>query len=166
MNFSERVFAIGGIALSHPFPRMTYAQAMDTTGSARPDLRCGRRMWIATALSDRRPIPSSASDLQRGGCIKGINIRDPSENLSRNVLQNEYAKEIAPSFAAKGMTWTRVEGGKLESNICASTVPAGIPAAAGGDLPSPGWTPVAEGACPGPGAGCPGWHSSWRHAWS
>jgi hypothetical protein len=25
------------------------------------------------------------------------------------VLQNEYAKEIAPSFGAKGMTWMRAE---------------------------------------------------------
>ena len=55
--------------------------------------------------------------LQRGGCIKGINIKGQSDNLSKNVLQNEYAKEIAPSFGAKGMTWMRAEGGKLESNI-------------------------------------------------
>jgi aspartyl-tRNA synthetase len=33
------------------------------------------------------------------------------------VLQNEYAKEIAPSFGAKGMTWMRAENGALESNI-------------------------------------------------
>jgi aspartyl-tRNA synthetase len=37
--------------------------------------------------------------------------------LSKNVLQNEYAKEIAPSFGAKGMTWMRVIDGQLESNI-------------------------------------------------
>jgi aspartyl-tRNA synthetase len=55
--------------------------------------------------------------LQRGGCIKGINIQGQSEKLSKNVLQNEYAREIAPSFGAKGMTWMRAEGGKLESNI-------------------------------------------------
>jgi aspartyl-tRNA synthetase len=55
--------------------------------------------------------------LQRGGCIKGINIKGQSEKLSKNVLQNEYAKEIAPSFGAKGMTWMRAENGKLESNI-------------------------------------------------
>jgi aspartyl-tRNA synthetase len=55
--------------------------------------------------------------LQRGGCIKGINIQGQSEKLSKNILQNEYAKEIVPSFGAKGMTWMRAEGGKLESNI-------------------------------------------------
>ena len=55
--------------------------------------------------------------LKRGGCIKGINVKGQSEALSKNVLQNEYAREIAPSFGAKGMTWMRAEGGRLESNI-------------------------------------------------
>jgi len=55
--------------------------------------------------------------LQRSGCIKGLNIKGQSDKLSKNVLQNEYAKEIAPSFGAKGMTWMRAEHGKLESNI-------------------------------------------------
>jgi aspartyl-tRNA synthetase len=55
--------------------------------------------------------------MQRGGCIRGINVKGQSERLSKNVLQNEYAKVIAPSFGAKGMTWMRAIDGELESNI-------------------------------------------------
>jgi len=116
-ELTVKMFAIGGIALSLPFPRMTYAEAMDTTGSDRPDLRFGLRFVDVTDVFSQTNYSIFRQILQRGGCIKGINIKGQSDKLSKNVLQNEYAKEIAPSFGAKGMTWMRAEGGKLESNI-------------------------------------------------
>jgi len=116
-ELTVKMFAVGGIALSRPFARMTYAEAMDTTGSDRPDLRFGLRFVDVTEVFSHTNYAIFRQILQRGGCIKGINIKGQSGNLSKNVLQNEYAKEIAPSFGAKGMTWMRAEGGKLESNI-------------------------------------------------
>ena len=112
-----KIFAIGGITLHRPFPRMKYAEAVDTTGSDRPDLRFGLRFVDVTDVFAQTNYSIFKQILQRGGCIKGINIKGQSDKLSKNVLQNEYAKEIVPSFGAKGMTWMRAEGGKLESNI-------------------------------------------------
>ncbi len=112
-----RMFAIGGIALTRPFERMTYAEAMETTGSDRPDLRFGLRFVDVTDVFPDTNYSIFRQILQRGGSIKGINIKGASESLSKNVLQNEYAKEIAPSFGAKGMTWMRAENGRLDSNI-------------------------------------------------
>jgi len=37
--------------------------------------------------------------------------------MSKNMLQNEYALKIVPGLGAKGMTWMKVLGGRLESNI-------------------------------------------------
>jgi len=116
-ELTVRMFAVGGIDLARPFARMTYAEAMDTTGSDRPDLRFGLRFVDVTDLFSSTDYSIFRQILQRGGCIKGINVKGQSERLSKNVLQNEYAKEIVPSFGAKGMTWMRAEGGKLESNI-------------------------------------------------
>ena len=116
-ELTVKMFAVGGIELSRPFPRMTYTEAMDTTGSDRPDLRFGLRFVDVTEVFTSTNYSIFRQILKRGGCIKGINIKGQSERLSKNVLQNEYAKEIAPSFGAKGMTWMRAEGGKLESNI-------------------------------------------------
>jgi len=96
---------------------MTWTEAMDTTGSDRPDLRFGLRFVDVTDVFSQTNYSIFKQMLQRGGCIKGINIKGQSDKLSKNVLQNEYAKEIAPSFGAKGMTWMRAEHGKLESNI-------------------------------------------------
>ncbi|HRR34154.1 MAG TPA: aspartate--tRNA ligase [Kiritimatiellia bacterium] len=116
-ELTVRLFSIGGITLQRPFPRMTYAEAMDTTGSDKPDLRFGLRFVDVTDVFTQTRYAIFRQILQRGGCIKGLNIKGQSERLSKNVLQNEYAKEIAPSFGAKGMTWMRAENGALESNI-------------------------------------------------
>jgi aspartyl-tRNA synthetase len=113
----SRMFAVGGIDLPRPFPRMSYQDAMDTTGSDRPDLRFGLRFLDATHLFRGTRYSIFRQVLDRGGHIKGINVKGQSQALSKNVLQNEYAKEIVPGFGAKGMTWMRVAGGRLESNI-------------------------------------------------
>ncbi len=112
-----RMFRTGGIELVRPFPRMTWHDAMDGYGTDRPDLRFGLRFVEATDIFEHTRYGIFRQILQRGGCIKGINVRGQSEKLSKNVLQNEYAKEIVPSFGARGMTWMRVTGGDLDSNI-------------------------------------------------
>ena len=116
-ELAARAFAVGGIELPRPFPRMTYREAIDTTGSDRPDLRFGLRFVEATDIFADTGYSIFKQILKRAGRIKGINVRAQSEALSKNVLQNEYAKQIVPTFGAKGMTWMRVIGGKLESNI-------------------------------------------------
>jgi len=112
-----RMFAAAGISLARPFPRLTYAEAIETTGSDRPDLRFGLRFVDVTDLFRETQYSIFRQILERGGCIKGFNVKGASSSLSKNVLQNEYAKEIVPSFGAKGMTWIRADNGGLESNI-------------------------------------------------
>jgi aspartyl-tRNA synthetase len=116
-EITVRMFAVGGIDLPRPFPRITYQEAIDSTGTDRPDLRFGLTFVDVTDVFRNTSYSIFRQILQRGGCIKGINIKSQSEKLSKNVLQNEYAKEIVPSFGAKGMTWMRVMDQSLESNI-------------------------------------------------
>lgn len=116
-GLTAEMFAVGGIDLPRPFPRMTWLDAMNTAGSDRPDLRFGMTFQDTTDLFGETRYGIFKQVLERGGCIKGINVRGQSERLSKNVLQNEYAKEIVPGFGAKGMTWMRVLDGGLDSNI-------------------------------------------------
>jgi aspartyl-tRNA synthetase len=116
-NLLIKMFAIGGISLEKKFPRMTWLEAMETTGTDRPDLRFGMKFIDATDLFFNTGYSIFRQIIERGGCIKGINVKGESENLSKNILQNEYAKEIVPRFGAKGMTWMRVTNGHLDSNI-------------------------------------------------
>ncbi len=112
-----RMFAVGGIALPAPFPRMTWQEAIDTTGSDSPDLRFGLRLVEMTDILHDTSYGILRQVIKRGGIIKAINIKGQSAKLSKNVLQNEYAKKIVPSLGAKGMTWMRMTGNGLESNI-------------------------------------------------
>jgi aspartyl-tRNA synthetase len=96
---------------------MTWLDAMNSVGSDRPDLRFGMTFKDLTDLFSQTRYGIFRQILNRGGCIKGINVKGGSGHLSKNVLQNEYAKEIVPGFGAKGMTWMRVLEGGLESNI-------------------------------------------------
>jgi aspartyl-tRNA synthetase len=112
-----RIFAIGGIHLEQTFPRMTWLSAMESTGTDRPDLRFGMTFIDATDLFPNTGYSIFRQIIERGGCIKGINVKGQSESLSKNILQNEYAKEIVPGFGARGMTWMRLLDGRLESNI-------------------------------------------------
>ncbi|MBS3757088.1 MAG: aspartate--tRNA ligase [Desulfobacterales bacterium] len=112
-----RMFAVGGIDLPRPFVRMTWTDAMNTAGSDRPDLRFGMTFVDATDIFTDTNYAIFRQIMERGGCIKGINVKGQSGNLSKNILQNEYAKEIVPGFGARGMTWMRVADAGLESNI-------------------------------------------------
>lgn len=119
-----QMFAVGRINLPRPFPKMPYQEAIASTGSDRPDLRFGLRFIVATDLFTDTSYAIFKQILKRNGAIIGINVKGQSKALSKNVLQNEYAKQIVPGFGGKGMTWMRMVNGKLDSNIVQFFSPA------------------------------------------
>ena len=112
-----RMFAIGGIELPRPFPRMTYKKAIDKYGIDRPDLRFGMAVEDVTDLLADTQYSIFRQIIKKKGVIKGFCVKGMSELLSKNVLQNEYAMKIVQSFGAKGLTWMKVIDGCLQSNI-------------------------------------------------
>ena len=111
------MFAIGDISLDTPFPRLTYDEAMDLYGTDRPDTRFGMRFRDITDIVKDTRYAIFQKIVSQGGVVKGFCVRGKAGQLSKNVLQNEYALKIVPSFGAKGMTWMKVIEGKLQSNI-------------------------------------------------
>jgi len=116
-ELTERMFRLGGIDLPRPFPKMTYEEAMERYGSDRPDLRFGMAFEDVTDLLRSTGYGVFRQIIDGGGVVKGFCVKGMAAALSKNVLQNEYALKIAPSFGAKGMTWMKVVSGGLESNI-------------------------------------------------
>ncbi len=112
-----QMFAVGGISLQRPFPHMTYREAMDRYGTDRPDLRFGLAFEEVTDILRETDYAVFRGILQRGGVIKGFCIPGAAGDLSKNVLQNEYAARLVPSFGGKGMTWMKRVDGRLQSNI-------------------------------------------------
>ncbi len=113
----QKIFALGGIDLQIPFPRMTYDEAMARYGSDRPDLRYGMAFVEVTAVFKNTKYSIFQRIVRKKGIVKGFCIKGQAQALSKNVLQNEYSLKVAPSFGAQGMSWMKMANGKLESNI-------------------------------------------------
>ncbi|MEA3359992.1 MAG: aspartate--tRNA ligase [Thermodesulfobacteriota bacterium] len=116
-ELTVRIFKLGNIILPRPFPRMTYQDAMDKYGTDRPDLRFDMSFYHVTDIVKNSKYAIFQKIAAEGGRIKGFCIKGGAKKLSKNLLQNEYALKIAPSFGAKGMSWMKVVGDRLESNI-------------------------------------------------
>jgi aspartyl-tRNA synthetase len=116
-ELTVRMFEVGGIHLPRPFPRMTYEEAMNRYGIDRPDTRFDMAFEDATDIFQNTQYGIFRGIIDHGGFIKGFCVKGQASALSKNVLQNEYAMKIVPSFGAQGMTWMKVTGGGLQSNI-------------------------------------------------
>jgi aspartyl-tRNA synthetase len=112
-----RCFAIGEKMLPRPFPRMTYDEAMDRYGTDRPDMRFDMTFEDLTDEMRKTEYSIFKQVLARQGSVKGICVREKAHLMSKNLLQNEYAMKIVPSFGAQGMSWMKVVEGRLQSNI-------------------------------------------------
>jgi aspartyl-tRNA synthetase len=109
------VFAETGFGVSPPpWPRMTYAEALDRFGIDRPDTRFGlelRDLGGALAASQFKVFSSVLAD---GGVVKGINAG--ARELPRSEL--EALTELAKQHGAKGLVWAFVlADGTLRSPI-------------------------------------------------
>jgi aspartyl-tRNA synthetase len=116
-ELTVRMFALGGISLNRPFPRMSFREAMDLYGTDCPDTRFDMAFKGVTDIAKDTDYSIFKTIIEQGGQIKGFCLKGQAKTLSKNVLQNEYAMKIVPSFGAKGMTWMKVIDGQLQSNI-------------------------------------------------
>ena len=89
-----------------PFPRFTYAEALERFGSDKPDLRFGMELVdLAPALVDPQGVPASGfhvfdDALASGGRIKGI-VASGMGALSRREI--DELTEFARRYGAKGL---------------------------------------------------------------
>ncbi|MEE2629063.1 MAG: amino acid--tRNA ligase-related protein, partial [Candidatus Latescibacterota bacterium] len=67
------------LSLPEPFPRMTYAEAMNRFGSDKPDTRFGLELKGAEAAGRASDYKIFQSVLDSGGQVKGINAKGCSD---------------------------------------------------------------------------------------
>ncbi|HYL59384.1 MAG TPA: aspartate--tRNA ligase [Candidatus Acidoferrales bacterium] len=88
-----------------PFPRMTYAEAMERFGTDKPDLRFGLELKNLTAAFAGTSFKVFAEILARGEAVYGINVGG-SHTLSRREL--DELTESVKSRHAMGLAWIKV----------------------------------------------------------
>jgi aspartyl-tRNA synthetase len=100
--------------LYKPFPRLTYAEAMDRYGSDKPDIRFGLELRDASEVARTSEFKVFRNAVEAGGSVRGIAVGGLGE-LSRRELDELIA--VAATGGARGLAHFRVEEDELTGPV-------------------------------------------------
>ncbi|MGA1360090.1 MAG: aspartate--tRNA ligase [Gemmatimonadaceae bacterium] len=108
------VWAEAGIAVETPFPRMSYADAMERYGCDRPDLRYGLEIEDLTAFFAQSESGIIQSALQAGGRVRGFRVPGGAAWSRKQVDELEA---IAKGAGVGGLIRLKGTGSALEGPL-------------------------------------------------
>jgi aspartyl-tRNA synthetase len=91
-----------------PFPRLTYAEAIERYGSDKPDLRYGLELVDLSGAVARNQFAVFRAALDAGGQVKGLRVPGVG-GYSRKQL--DELVELARQAGAKGLLWAAIPQG-------------------------------------------------------
>lgn len=103
-----------GVEIATPFPRMTYAQAMDEFGSDKPDRRFAMQLTDLADIFRESSFKMFRGTLDSGGAVKAINAKGFA---SITAGQSDDLTEMAKHYGAKGLAMIKVENGEWKSPL-------------------------------------------------
>jgi len=109
--------AVKGIDIPRPFPRLTYAEAMDRYGSDKPDTRYDLELVDVSDVLKDSGFKVFADAVKRGGIIKILPIPGGNDKISNVRIKpgGDLFKE-ASEAGAKGLAYIRVrEDGDIDT---------------------------------------------------
>ena len=110
-GLTRHVFkSIRGIDLPDPFPRLTYADAMETYGSDKPDLRYGMQLQDVKDFTDA----SDFNVFKSAEKVKGIIIKGGAKYSRKNI---DELTDFVKKYKAKGLAWMKGEKGTFIGGI-------------------------------------------------
>lgn len=106
--FLKRVMKeLKGVDLKTPFPRLTYAEAMERYGSDKPDTRFEIELNKLNDIFEGSKFKVFRDALAAGGDIRGISVPGGAAEFSRKKI--DKLTEEAKHYGAKGLLWIKVE---------------------------------------------------------
>ncbi len=96
-----------------PFERITYKEAMESYGSDKPDVRFGLKIKDVSEIVKNSEFKVFETVLKSKGKVKALKVENP--DFSRKEIDELI--DFAIKNKAKGLTWMKVTGEGLESNI-------------------------------------------------
>jgi aspartyl-tRNA synthetase len=100
-----------------PFPRLTYAEAIERYGSDKPDLRYGLELIDLGDVLANSQFALFRNALEGGGQIKGIRVPGVG-GYSRKQL--DEVVDLAKQAGAKGLLWASLQQGSAPESIRSS----------------------------------------------
>ncbi len=110
-----RVWKIAlGQEIPTPFPRLSFAEAMNRYGSDKPDTRFGMELADFTEEFRASTFKVFSGAVASGGVVKALNAKGLAGATQGQI---ETMTEYAKSFGARGLAYIKVEGGEWKSPI-------------------------------------------------
>lgn len=104
----------GKPSLPRPFPRLTYAEAIDRFGLDAPDTRFGMELADLTEMLRGVEAKAFAEPIAQGGAVKGMNVKGCG-SFSRTQIDGLV--DCAKGFGAKGLAWFKVSVDGIQSPL-------------------------------------------------
>ena len=106
-----------GVDVPTPFPRLTYADAMNRYGSDKPDTRFGLELVEIADIFRESQFKVFRSVAEGGGYIKALNAKGAASLLSKEQLK-KWEEWVKTEFGAKGLAYVKWSaGGEWDSPI-------------------------------------------------
>jgi aspartyl-tRNA synthetase len=109
----DRLLALVGKSVTHPFLRLPYADAIATYGSDKPDLRPGMPIADLSAPFRESAFTAFRSAIEAGGEVRGF-VVPGAARYSRREL--DELVEQAKQLGAAGLLWARWPEGAVQSS--------------------------------------------------
>ena len=106
---------VKGIDVETPFPRMTYAEAMERYGSDKPDTRFDIELIKLNDVFEGCGFELFTDNLAAGGDIRGICVPGGASEFSRKKI-DKLTNEVK-HYGARGLIWIKDEESGISSSI-------------------------------------------------
>ncbi len=103
-----------GVDVARPFRRMSYAHAMATYGSDKPDLRFGMEIQDFAAVFAASPFGIFREAIAHGGTVRGFVIPGAARYSRREL---DELVEQAKQLGAAGLIYARFAGEGVQSSV-------------------------------------------------
>lgn len=106
---------VRGIDVKTPFPRMTYAEAMERYGSDKPDTRFDIELQKLNDVFEGCKFEVFTNVLADGGDIRGICVPGGAAEFSRKKI-DKLVDEVK-HYGAKGLVWIKYDENGINSSV-------------------------------------------------
>ncbi len=100
--------------LQKPFPRLTYAKAMERFGTDKPDLRFGLELEDVSEIAKNSEFRVFKGAVESGGSVRGIRVGGLGDLTRREI---DALTSVAAAGGAKGLAYLKVTEEGLKGPI-------------------------------------------------
>ncbi|MCS6806723.1 MAG: aspartate--tRNA ligase [Acidobacteriota bacterium] len=119
----QQLCALIGVRVETPFPRLSYAEAMDRYGSDKPDTRFGLELVDLTEPFRRSAFTPFAGAVEQGGLVKAIVVPGGARYTRKQL--DELA-QLVRRYDVDGLPWIKLEEPETKSSLMKSLGDIGV----------------------------------------